>query len=128
MARTLEEQTEHDELLKKADEMRASFRHRSLRQVSEPDEIEKAFVARQRHRLDSLADLVGSESWTLLKELMAEILSLYHADPPRSVDGRIAWETFNTARDVLDKVVNTAEEAANHGKKNNIVEEKEISI
>jgi len=109
-------------------EMESTFVHRRMRPKQEFNDAEEVRVSKQQKIYDTAADLVRSPAWEIVKRTAAEVLLTYEAPPPRGLDGFIAWSTYGTASDAINKLIAGIEAAALEGQQDNNVEEKEITV
>lgn len=106
--------------------MRATFVKRNLSFGGNLGDIDRDFEARLRERYDNLADLIQTDVWKdVIRIAMDVVLPAYKAPPSTSIDGRVAYETFCIARDVLDQLFNEVIKQAAHGtpEKSTVTEE-----
>ena len=97
------------------EQMASSFVHRRLSPREDYDDEAGAAVAHSKRIYDTCADLIGSPAWDVIRNTAAEIIQTYAAEPPRTVDGQIAWMTFGTAADAINKLIAGIEAAGAQG-------------
>lgn len=109
---TLREQVERQ---KQADEMLKTMVRRKLSFGGDMEDVDPRFEARLHHKFDNFADLVESEVWQDIELVAKLILSKYEVPPSSTIDGRVAYETFNIARDVLNQLFGEIKAQASRG-------------
>ena len=123
----LENLRETIERQKELDKMEKSFVKRKLSFGGDMEERDTQWETRLRHRFDDLADLVESTAWADVERIAKEvILSAYKVPPPNSVDGRVAYETFTIARDVLDQLFLEVRQQASKGTSETVAPVEEV--
>lgn len=81
---------------------------------------DEALLAEQRQVRQYLYNLVhgdGGANWNAARGIIESIVARFAAPPPKTPDGIVAYQTFNTMKDIVTAVVSEIESYAQQGAK-----------
>lgn len=106
------------EAFKQMEEIRKSSVTRNLSFGGDIEEKpDMHFEAGLRYKFNTMRDLIESDAWQLVLEVMDEIVEAHKTTMPGTVDGQIAYMTYSIARDTKNQIINSIQQRAALGSK-----------